>query len=298
LINELNKNNVDIRLKHRVKKILVKDQKIVGVETNHGNIECSKVILATGGNSYQFTGSTGDGYKLASSIGHTIMPILPALVALRTEEDFPKRLSGLDLKNIRLKFVCGDKKIVSDIGELLFTDFGVSGPLIVTHRGEVVEFLHNGAKVHLYVDIKPGLTEEMLNTKLIREFEENKKKELKNYMRSLFPERFCLEFIKTAGLSEDKVLNNITKVERLKIIQYIKAFPLQIKDFNNFDDAMVTRGGISLKEVDPKTMQSKIIEGLYFAGEVLDVDGDTGGFNLQAAFSTGYVAGISASGKA
>jgi hypothetical protein len=297
LISELSRNNVEILLKTEVKDIITEEAKAKEVVLANGKIiPCDRVILATGGVSYSLTGSSGEGLKIARSLGHHVTELRPGLVPLETKENYPKRIEGLTLKNIAVTFTDGKKEITSEIGELLFTGFGISGPLVLTLSGEIADWLGAGKKVFADIDLKPALSEEQLNARLLREFKLGPKKNLKNILKDFLPLRLvdlCLEILK---IDPRKQVSQITQEERRKLVLFFKSFRLEIKRTLPIEVAMVTRGGVSLKEINPRTMESRMIKGLYFAGEIIDVDADTGGFNLQAAFSTGYLAGESAAG--
>ena len=277
-----------------------------------------KVVLATGGNSYQATGSTGDGYVIAKALGHNITKIVPSLVPLvvnniRDKEknnvnifnskyanslDLCKDLQGLSLKNVEIKLqdVDKNKTIYEDFGEMIFTHFGVSGPIILSGSAHLLryknieELLTNG-KIILKIDLKPALDEEKLDSRVLRDFEKDKNKFFKNSLNELLPQKLIEPIINLSGISPNKKVNEITKQERTKLVKLLKNFTVVITDFRPINEAIVTSGGISIKEINPKTMESKIVQGLYFAGEIIDVDAYTGGFNLQIAYSTGFVAG-------
>ncbi len=269
----------------RVSAVMLEDDTLLAVD---------KVILATGGISYPGTGSTGDGLAMAEKLGHTLAPLRPGLVALKTKQQFPQRVEGLTLRNIRLTFFGGKKKIISEVGELMFTAFGVSGPLVLTHSGAVADWLAENLEVRVDIDLKPGLTEEQLQARLLREFKAQSRSALKNVLKELLPRNFIPEFLLVLKLNPDKQASQITQEERRSLIAGFKGFRLDISATAAIGNAMVTKGGIALNQIDPRTMQSRLIKGLYFAGELIDIDADTGGFNLQAAFSTGYLAGESA----
>jgi len=258
-------------------------------------MKARKVVLATGGASYKITGSTGDGFRIAEKLGHTIVPLRPALVPLKTKELWVKDLQGLTLKNIRITFECGKKEIVSDIGELLFTHFGVSGPLVLDLSGQIVHFLEKHPEIGLLIDLKPGLRPEQLEKRLLTEFNTGGKTKIKNIMKSLLPHRLIPIFIGLSGIELQKRGNQISHKERQLIRDLLKALPLTIIGSLPLEEAMVTDGGISTKEINPRTMESKIVPGLYFAGEIIDGSAPSGGYNLQKAFSTGYLAGEKAS---
>ncbi len=295
LKKELQKNKVKVLYKTAMKDIVIQDGKIKGLLLNDGRfLACDEVILATGGLSYAFTGSTGEGLEVVKKLNHVVSSPRPALVPLETRQKYPKVLEGLTLKNIRLKVADGRRQIISDIGELLFTDFGISGPLILTLSGQITDWLREGGQVYVEIDLKPALSKEQLQARLLREFKLNSKKSLKNVLKALLPQRLVEVFIELAKINPAKLVSQITRLERENLISLFKAFRLDILRARPLEEAMITRGGISLKEINPRTMESRLIKGLYFAGEMIDVDADTGGFNLQAAFSTGYLAGDSA----
>jgi len=256
-----------------------------------GRVAARKVILTTGGASYKMTGSTGDGFRIARRLGHTVVPLKPGLIPLRTRESWIKKLQGLTLKNIRITFVYGKKKIVSDVGEFLFTHFGVSGPLVLDLSNKIISILEEYKEVHLFIDLKPGLNPEQLEKRLLDEFNAKGNTELKNIMKSLLPHSLIPVFIHLSGIQPEKKANQITQKERRLIMDLLKAFPLTIIGSLPIEEAMITDGGISIKEIDPRTMESKVIPGLYFAGEIIDGCASSGGYNLQKAFSTGYLAG-------
>ena len=293
--------NVKIMYEMPVSEILVNEEKIVtGVKCKNGAIiKADKVILATGGKSYPLTGSTGDGYEMAKKLGHTITKIKPSLVPLETyEQDLHQSLQGLSLRNVKIKMIdtCKNKTIYEDFGEMLFTHFGVSGPVILSGSAHLVRYknideLLKNKKIKLLIDLKPALTEEKLNDRILRDFEEFKNKNFKNSLDKLLPQKLIPVIIEHSGINPDKQVNSITKQERTQIVKLLKDFEVTIKNFRRIEDGIITAGGISIKEVNPKTMESKLISGLYFAGEILDVDSYTGGFNLQIAYSTGFVAG-------
>ena len=267
--------------------------KIIGVKTEKNIYNCDKVILATGGKSYPLTGSTGDGYEIAKKLGHTVTEIRPSLVALTASKEsleICQHLQGLSLKNVAIKVLEKNKIIYEDFGEMLFTHFGVSGPIILSASAHLVRTKMED--VHILIDVKPALTEEKLDERIIRDFEKNKNREFKNSLNDLLPQKMIPVIISLSGISEDKKVNNITKEERHRLVQLLKKIDIQIAGFRGVEEAIVTAGGINIKEIDPKTMQSKFVKGLYFAGEIIDVDAYTGGFNLQIAYSTGYTAGL------
>ncbi len=295
LHNELIKNKVRVICSKSLKNIAIENGAVKGIVLENGEIiNADSVILATGGASYNFTGSTADGINIAQKLGHRIEPLHPGLVPLETKGRAAYLLKGLTLKNIRLKFYTAKKEIVSEIGELLFTHFGVSGPLALTLSGKIGEWLLKKERVFLEIDLKPALSSEQLENRLLREFKANPKKSIKNTLKELLPLRMVEVFLGICGIDETKNTSQITQEERRNLIKFLKNFPLEVSGTRPLNEGMVTRGGVSLKDINPRTMESRIIKGLYFAGEIMDIDADTGGFNLQAAFSTGYLAGESA----
>ncbi len=269
--------------------------RVRGVSLANGeSITADRVILATGGMSYKFTGSRGDGFRIASKLGHNLISSRPGLVPLETEENYPESLEGLALKNIRITFSDGKRKIVSDIGELLFTGFGISGPLVLSLSGRISDWISAGKDVRATIDLKPALSYEQLEARLLREFKANSNKAVRNALKDLLPVRLIDVFLNVLKINEDTKIHQVTGAMRDNMIKLLKGFRLAIPRTRPLDEAMVTRGGVSLKEIDPRTMSSRVVKGLYLAGELIDVDADTGGFNLQAAFSTGYLAGESA----
>ena len=300
-INRLKELKVKRYLNENVEQIITQkteeEQKVIGIKTNKRKIEADKVILATGGKSYPLTGSTGEGYKMAKELGHTITEIKPSLVPLETYE-VEKELQGLSLKNVKIQLKDTSKKriIYEDFGEMIFTHFGVSGPTILSSSAHLVRYknienLFKERKIILKIDLKPALSEEKLNDRILRDFEEEKNKQFKNSLNKLLPQKMINSVIKKSKIDPQKQVNTITKQERTRLIEVLKGFELEIKKFRPIEEAIITSGGIKIKEINPKTMESKKVKGLYFAGEIIDVDSYTGGFNLQIAYSTGYVAG-------
>ena len=255
--------------------------------------------MATGGKSYPVTGSTGDGYRMAKMLGHTVTELKPSLVPLTTSGNsriLCQQMQGLSLKNVAIKIKNENKIIYEDFGEMLFTHYGVSGPVILSASAILIRYknideLLKENKIKLYIDLKPALDEEKLDNRILRDFEELKNKQFKNSLDKLLPRKMIEPIITLIGISPEKRINEITKKERRKIVKVLKNFELTISGFRSIEEAIVTKGGISIKEINPKTMESKIINGLYFAGEIIDLDAFTGGFNLQIAWSTGYSAG-------
>lgn len=285
---------VYIKYNTRVKELIVKEQKVVGIRFYDTDdvFYCDKVIVATGGLSYPATGSTGDGFELARQVGHKITPLRPALVPLIAKEPWIKELQGLSLKNVELSMILEGKKISKEFGEMLFTHYGISGPIVLTLSRDIVDLIGNKTLI-ASIDLKPALDEKKLDERLLRDFTKNKNKIFKNALGDLLPKTLIPVFVNYCNVDPEKDVNQISRVERKRILNSLKDFRITIVGCRKHE-AIVTKGGISLREISPTTMESKIIKGLYFAGEVLDVDGVTGGYNLQAAFSTGFLAGMSA----
>ena len=299
-LKKMDELKIKYKLHTKVEKILIKNHEIVGVQTERETIKADRVILATVGKSYPLTGSTGDGYRMASEIGHMIEKIKPSLVPLEVyQKETCKQLQGLSLKNIEIKLIDMDKNktIYEDFGEMIFTHFGISGPTILSASAHLirykdVEYLLKKQKIKLVIDLKPALTEEQLDDRILRDFKELKNKQFKNSLDKLLPQKMIPVIVQYSEIHEDKKVNEITKEERRRLVECLKKFEVNIKGFRPVEEAIVTSGGISIKEINPKTMESKLIKGLYFAGEIIDVDAYTGGFNLQIAYSTGYTAGM------
>ena len=290
LRRSLQEKEVDIIYNNAVKEILVLDEKVTGVLLENGKKHfADAVVVATGGISYPTTGSTGDGYEWAKDTGHKIVEPMPALVPLETKEEWTKALQGLSLKNVSLCFKTGKKIIYDGFGEMMFTHFGITGPLVLSASS----YMKQVEGIEALLDLKPALTEEQLDKRILREFEENKNKQFKNSVTSLFPAKLVPVMIQLSGIDPDKKVNEISREERKFFVSLIKGVPMTITGTRDFKEAIITRGGVSVKDVNPSTMESKKIKDLYFAGEVLDVDGLTGGFNLQIAWSTGALAGNS-----
>lgn len=302
LKNKLKKLNVQIKLNFEVTKILTEAGVTTGVEGKYnGKIEkiiADKVILTTGGKSYPITGSTGDGYKMAEYLGHTVTEIKPSLVPLTCNKaslNLCQQMQGLSLKNVAIKVKNEDKVIYEDFGEMLFTHFGVSGPVILSASAVLVRYknideLLKQNKIKLVIDLKPALDEEKLDNRILRDFEELKNKQFKNSLEKLLPRKMIEPVIEITGINPEKRINEISKEERKKLVNVLKNFELNLEGFRRIEEAIITCGGINIKEINPKTMESKIVKGLYFAGEVMDLDAFTGGFNLQIAWSTAYAA--------
>lgn len=296
---KLKELKVQIQYETSVQAIILKDGVIAQVKTNHGKIDADKVILATGGKSYPLTGSTGDGYTIAKTVGHTVTNIKPSLVPLETYDiDDLKELQGLSLRNVGIKLVDKEKKktIYEDFGEMLFTHFGVSGPTILSGSAHLVRYKKieeklQDRKIVLKIDLKPALSESKLDDRILRDFKEVHNKQFKNALDKLLPQKLIPVMIQKSGIHPEKKVNEITKQERRTLLENLKGFEVEIKGFRPIEEAIITSGGINIKEINPKTMESKLVKGLYFAGEIIDVDSYTGGFNLQIAYSTGYTAG-------
>ncbi|MDD6845681.1 MAG: NAD(P)/FAD-dependent oxidoreductase [Clostridia bacterium] len=293
LNRELKRLSVDVRLNTEVKDIIVNGGKATGVVVKcsgkESTIQADNVIVATGGNSYQSTGSTGDGYRFARKLGHSVTPILPALVPFNVAEDWESDLQGLSLKNVSIVVLDGKQEIYSDFGEMLFTHFGVSGPLILSASS----FAARRIKEHplkLIIDLKPALSQEQLDERILRDFDEEKNKAFKNSLDKLLPKKMIPVIVRLSDIDGNKKVNEITKQERQRLVSLIKGLGLTLTGLRGFNEAIITQGGINVREINPTTMESKLVKNLYFAGEVLDVDALTGGFNLQVAWSTGYAA--------
>lgn len=296
---KLKELNVIIKYNTKVEEIMTKSNYVTGVKTANEILDANKVILATGGKSYPLTGSTGDGYKMAEKLGHTITKIKPSLVPLEIfNNKITKELQGLSLKNIKIELIDKSKNkiIYDDFGEMIFTHFGVSGPTILSGSSHLIRYKNieekmKNKEIVLKIDLKPALTEEKLNLRILRDFEEYKNKQYKNSLEKLLPKKLIPVIVEKSKIDPDKKVNEITKEERKILSHLMKNFEIEIKDFRSIEEAIITSGGIHIKEINPKTMESKLIQGLFFAGEIIDVDAYTGGFNLQIAYSTGFVAG-------
>ena len=293
------KAGVDIRLNCQVTGIIVKDNSVSQVCFKNGKVNADKVILATGGMTYPVTGSTGEGYKIARNVGHSIKKIRGSLVPLIADKEVCSKLQGLSLRNVKITFwdLSNNKKIYDDFGEMLFTHFGVSGPTILSGSAHLLRYKDIDEKIEnkqisLKIDLKPALSVEQLDARIMRDFEEVKNKKFKNSLDKLLPKKMIDVVIEMSKINPEKQVNEITKEERIGLANLLKNFCIMIKGFRPVEEAIVTAGGIDIKEINPKTMESKIIKGLYFAGEIIDVDAYTGGFNLQIAYSTGYVSGM------
>ena len=298
LLKILKKLNVKILTNTEAKKIVVNNGEVKGVELYTGEeLDADKIILATGGKSYPVTGSTGDGYKMAKELGHSIIDQKPSLIPLTSNSRECAVFQGLSLRNVAIKLKDNEKVIYKDFGEMLFTHFGVSGPVILSSSAHLIRYknlnklLSNG-KIRLEIDLKTALSEEKLDQRILRDFEEVKNKEFKNSLDKLLPQKMIPVIIEKSKINPYKRVNEITKEERGRLVKILKCFEINISGVRPIEEAIITSGGINIKEINPKTMESKIIKGLYFAGEIIDVDSYTGGFNLQIAWSTGYTAGL------
>ncbi len=291
LSGKLGRLGVRIKYGARVKDILVEDGRFKGLAFSDGSTEKGDFcIVATGGLSYPSTGSTGDGYRFAEALGHTVKPCIPSLVPVETKEPWVKELQGLSLRNVNVTVRDGKKKLFQEFGEMLFTHYGVSGPLILSASGRVGRKLME-KPLTLEIDLKPALDEDMLHKRILRDFEENVNRQFKNAVGRLFPAKLVPVMIELSGIPPEKKVNVIAKEERSALVRLTKHLTMTLTKLRDFDEAIITKGGVSTKEIDPGTMESKLVKGVYFAGEVLDLDALTGGFNLQIAWSTGYAAG-------
>ncbi len=293
LSRALKSQNVDIRLHTKVQSLLIRDEAACGVILSDGKtVEADDVIVATGGISYPSTGSTGDGYRMAEESGHALVECTPSLVPFETKEDWVKDLQGLSLRNVTVSIYHGKKKLYEDFGEMLFTHFGVSGPLVLSASGMIkpVQFKQ---ELCMYIDLKPALDAEQLDKRILREFDAAMNKQLKNVIGSLMPAKMIPVVIRLSGIDPDKKVNEVSREERQHLVQLLKRLPLTINGLRGWNEAIITKGGVSVKDINPSTMESKKVSHLFFCGEVLDLDALTGGYNLQIAWSTGYLAGIS-----
>jgi len=295
LVNWAKTNGVNFEYNQRVESIIVNDGKVGGLIANLNGkpitYHCKKVVIATGGKSYPATGSTGDGYKLASEVGHTIVKPMPSLVPLETSCEKAMRMQGLSLKNVNASLWVDGKKLASEFGEMLFTHFGLSGPIILTLSRLVVKALNHSSRVEIIVDLKPALDDAKLDKRLLRDIDEQGQKLAENLMRQWMPSAMVPIFMELTKIEPNTSANQISAQQRKKIRVLLKNLPFSISRPRSFKEAVVTSGGVSLDEVNSSTMESKLVKGLFFAGEVLDLDADTGGYNLQIAWSTGWLAG-------
>jgi predicted Rossmann fold flavoprotein len=294
LVRWLRETGVEIRTGMRVTGLETADGGITGVVAGGARFESKSIVLTTGGASYPVTGSTGDGYKLAAACGHTVVPVRPALVPVETAGPVAGRLQGLGLKNVDVSVWIGDKKKESAFGELMFTHFGLSGPTILTLSRHIVDYLRAGEKPVVSIDLKPALDFAKLDARLLRDIEEHGKKKFKALLKGLLPQKLIPVCLDLSGFEKDKRSNQLSSKERKWLLHWLKDFRLEVTGHRPFSEAIITAGGVDTGEIDKLTMESKIIKRLYFAGEVIDIDGTTGGYNLQAAFSTGWLAGSSA----
>ncbi len=289
----LGQKDVAVYLKTAVREVTVEDGVAKGVILNNGErLPCDAVVLATGGLSYPTTGATGDGYRMAKMLGHTVKECVPALVPMEIQEPWCSALQGLSLKNVMLTMYCGTKKIWQGFGEMLFTHFGVSGPLVLSASSYYAK-CKDKRQVTVTVDLKPALTAEQLDKRILRDFEQNLNKQFKNVIGGLYPAKLIPVMIELSGIDGDKKIHEITRQERGRLAGITKGLTMQVTGLRNYNEAIITQGGVTVKEVNPSTMESKLVKGLYFAGELLDLDAVTGGFNLQIAWSTGHLAGSS-----
>ena len=294
LKNALQEVNVDIQLNTSVSKLILSGDRVTGVELkNNKKLSADAVILCTGGLSYQTTGSTGDGLRWAKNIGLNVTDTRPALVPLNTKESYIKEMQGLALKNVKLSIFNGKKKLYDEFGEMLFTHFGVSGPLVLSASSIIGKKLQETGELKAYIDLKPALSFDELDARVLRDFNDNMNKHLSSVLRGLLPSSMVPVVIDILDFDDMRQINSITKEERTILVELLKAFPFTITGLREYKEAIITQGGISIKDIDPSTMKCKNINGLSVAGEVLDLDAFTGGFNLQIAWATGYLAGIS-----
>ena len=295
---------VVLKTRSPVEQLLVENERVVGVRVassqkmTHGERDekTDSIIITTGGASYPATGSTGDGYRLAESVGHSIKRIRPALVPIETAGDIAPRLRGLNLRNVSVRLLVDGKRYSELFGEMSFTPFGVSGPIMLSLGRQVVDTLHLGKSVILSIDLKPALDEKKLDARLLRDIDAHGKQQFRTLLKGLLPKKLIPVCMELTGIPEDKIGNQITGQDRKKLRKRLKNFRLEVTGHRPFTEAIVTAGGVNTQEIDPRTMESRLVKGLFFAGEVLDIDADTGGYNLQAAFSTGWVAGRSVVG--
>ncbi len=299
LASRLRRSGVKICLNDEVEGLILSEdkQRARGIRLCSGQRAAGDaVVVATGGLSYPGTGSTGDGYRFAREAGHTVTELSPSLVPMETEEDWAGRLQGLSLRNIQVSILDGKKELYREFGEMMFTHFGVTGPLILTASAKVQNHLRQ-RPLRLLIDLKPALSEEQLEARILREFERAKNRQIKNVLGTLYPSKLVPVMAERSGIPEEKPVHEVSREERKRLLSVTKQFPLTLTRLRGYNEAVITRGGVSVKEIDPATMESKLVKGLYFAGEVLDLDALTGGFNLQIAWSTGYAAALGRTGK-
>ena len=294
LREEMDRLGVNVHLRAEVKNLIIDERAAKGITLSDGRkVYGDAVIIATGGISYPSTGSTGDGYRFAGKCGHKVTELSPSLVPMEVKEWYAGELMGLSLRNIEIRITDGKKKMYQEFGEMLFTHYGVTGPVILSASSIVGNRLKD-KELTLHIDLKPALTEEQLDKRVLREFEANHNRQFKNAVDSLFPAKLRPVMVELSGIPEEKKVHEITKEERLRFVRLIKDFTMTLTGLRGYNEAIITKGGVSVKEIDPGTMESKLVKGLYFAGEVLDLDAVTGGYNLQIAWSTGYLAGMNA----
>ena len=302
LESEMRRLGVQVRLHAEVKKLILSTpvnsiRRVTGVVLSDGTkIDASRVIVATGGLSYPATGSTGDGFRFAEEAGHKVTARTPSLVPMNTKEPDILLMQGLSLKNVTLTIRSGKKKLYSGFGEMMFTHFGITGPLVLSASADIQDQIRKG-ELSAEIDLKPALEEDKLNARILREFGENSNKAVRNVVSAVYPGKMVPVILERAGIHPDTPVHDITKQQRQALVHSTKHFALTLTSLRGFNEAVITRGGVAVKEIDPSTMASKLVSGLYFAGEVLDVDGYTGGFNLQIAWSTGHAAGEAAAGN-
>ena len=285
------KSSADVKIiPEKAEGLIIENGICRGVKTSGKNYYSRSVLIATGGKSYPQTGSRGGGYAIAESAGHTVTKLEPALIPLVCEEKYCSDMMGLSLKNVNLSLYDGEKKIYGDIGEMLFTHFGISGPLVLSASSHIEQI--TPGRYTVKIDLKPGLTDQKLDLRIQRDFSENINRIFGNSLSKLLPAKLIPVAVRLSGINGDRRINQVTREERLKLVQLLKAFPVTVKAFRPIEEAIVTRGGVDVREINPKTMESKLVKSLFFAGEIIDADGYTGGFNLQIAFSTAYCAAM------
>lgn len=298
LDKKLREAGVRLLFEKHIEDVVVRDGSVRGAALADGTeiLECDRIVIAMGGLSYSSTGSDGDGFRIAGELGHKIVPPRAGLVPLETEQGFAGAMEGLALKDVRLVFGDGKKKLASEKGDIMFTARGITGPLVISMSGKVIDWLDDNKKVTVSIDVKPGLTPDKVDELLLKTFAGAPNKNIRNILKEKLPERLVDVMFEIGDIDPARKGNQVTHKERTALTAMLKGFRLDIKGSRPIEEGMITRGGVSLKEIDPRTMGSRLVKGLFFAGEMIDVDGDTGGFNLQAAFSTGYLAGQSAAG--
>lgn len=295
MLRELKRLRVRIFYNTEVTDVEIKDNRVIGIQVKNGNKTTYEavgaVIVATGGLSYPSTGSTGDGYRFAKKMGHTVTKLSQSLVPFQIKEEYVTKMQGLSLRNVSLKLFAGKKKIFEGFGEMLFTHFGVSGPLVLSASSYVSDYIDK-QEIRIVLDLKPALTKEQLDTRIIRDFSEVQNKQFKNGFDKLLPKKMIPVIIRLSGIDSNKQIHSITKEERQRIISLLKEMELHVERLRGYNEAIITKGGISVKEINPSTMESNLVKGVHFVGEVLDLDALTGGYNLQIAWSTAYLAGM------